>query len=61
MKRIVQVASTGRVTLPVILSLWQSCPRNSNLDGFNAATGLLICRILTFRGGDEQGAVVFAS
>jgi hypothetical protein len=51
----------GRMTLPVLHSLWQSGPRNLHLDGFNAATGLAISGILTFGRGDEQGSAVFAS
>jgi hypothetical protein len=51
----------GRMTLPVIHSLWQSSTRNSNLDGLNAAPGLAISGILTFSGGDEQSSTVFAS
>ena len=51
----------GRMTLPVIHSLWQTSPRNIHLDGFNAATGLLISGILTFGRGDEQGPAALAS
>ena len=50
-----------RMTLPVIHSLWQTGPRNIHLDGFNAATGLVISGILTFGRGDEQGPAAFAS
>ena len=51
----------GRMTLPVIHSLWQSGTRNSYLDGLNAATGLVIIGILTFGRGDKQGPAAFAS
>ena len=51
----------GRMTLPVIHSLWQSGTRNIHLDGFNEATGCAISGILTFGGGDEQGPAVLAS
>ena len=51
----------GRMTLPVMHALRQTGPRNLHLDGFNAATGLLIGGILTFGRGDEQGPAAFAS
>ena len=51
----------GRMTLPVLHSLWQSGTRNIHLDGFNAATGLAISGIQTFSSGDKQGSAAFAS